>query len=50
MSDMVEYLKSNDVKMIRSDLSSFIKSRVGEFWDQMREQIKQNKKNKRKKK
>lgn len=27
MTDILEYLKINDLKMIKSDLSSFIKSR-----------------------
>ena len=37
MSDILEYLKVNDLKMIKSDLSSFIKSREGDKWNELRD-------------
>ena len=37
LTDMIEYLKTKELKMIKNDLSTFIKNKEGENWESMRE-------------
>lgn len=39
----MEYLKSKDIKILKQELSSLIKAKVGEQWEKLRNEIKKTK-------
>lgn len=43
LKDILEYLKTKDIKILKADLNNFIKNHEGEEWEKIREAIKENK-------